>query len=335
MFLKNLQKLLVAIDDWTDDRERDLVADDPQNLYIQLYNAYANTETAFLRGRVLRKHRRFRPALPTDGIGTNLMNTYFRIYSQEVSGVRLRLFLQENSVEVVSDNEGYFYIEMPLGGRLSAGVHTLNAEVLSAPFVVKTTEIAAASVFLPPADADFGVISDIDDTTIISKTFSPARMLYTILCVNAYRRKAVQGVPEWYNSLRANGKNPFFYVSSSPWNIYDILTQIFELQHIPQGAIALRDYGIDPDKFFMGTHGTHKTKAIDDILAAYPHLNFILSGDTAQHDTEIYCAAAHKHGKRITTIYIRDVGVPKRLDYAQPLIAEAQKNSIDCRLMPF
>jgi phosphatidate phosphatase APP1 len=333
LFLKNLQKLLVAIDNWTDDRERDLIADDPQNLYIQLYNAYANTEIAFLRGRVLRKHRRFRPALPTDGIGTNLMNTYFRIYSQEVSDVRLRLHLQENMVEVVSDNEGYFSVAMPLDGRLSAGVHRCTAEVLSAPFILKTTEIAAANVFLPPADAEFGVISDIDDTTIVSKTFSPLRMLYTILCENAHCRTAVKGVPDWYNSLSANGKNPFFYVSSSPWNIYDILTQIFDLQHIPQGAIALRDYGIDPDKFFMGTHATHKSQAIDDILATYPHLNFILSGDTAQHDTEIYCAAALKHGSRIKTIYIRDVGIQKRLDYALPIIAEAKKQGTDVQLL--
>ena len=233
------------------------------DLYIQLYASYANTQTAFLSGRVLRKHRRFRPALPADGIGTNLLNTYFRMYSQEVSGVRVRLHLNEHTVETVSDNEGYIFAAMPLNGGLPAGTHTITASVLHTPFKVNNITLATANCFLPPPDAAFGVISDIDDTTIVSKTYSPWRMLYTILCVNAHRRTAVQGVPQWYNTLHENGKNPFFYVSSSPWNIYDILTQVFDLQHVPQGAILLRDYGIDPDKFFLGTHSEHKQKAID------------------------------------------------------------------------
>ena len=53
MFLKNLQKILVAIDNWTDDREREHVALSAHDLYIQLYASYANTQTAFLSGRVL------------------------------------------------------------------------------------------------------------------------------------------------------------------------------------------------------------------------------------------------------------------------------------------
>jgi phosphatidate phosphatase APP1 len=333
MFLKFLQKILVAIDDWSDTTERNALQGTAQNLYLQLYNTYANTETAFVRGRVLRKHRRFRPAQSDDGMRTTLMNTYFRIYSQEVGGVRVRLSLGAHSVEVVSDAEGYIFSEILLGSSLAAGVHLLEANVLSAPFEVRSCETVAAKVFLPAADAEFGVISDIDDTTLVSKTYSPAKMLHTIFCKNAYRRTAVKGVSEWYQQLSAGGKNPFFYVSSSPWNLYDILTQVFDLQQVPQGSILLRDYGIDPDKFFLGAHSTHKSQAIDDILKTYPHLNFVLSGDTAQHDTEIYCAAARKHGSRITTIYIRDVGVASRLAYAEPILAQAQKEGIDCRLI--
>lgn len=333
MFLKYIQKILVFLDDWTDDRERETVNSDAQNLYIQLYNSYANAETAFLRGRVLRKHRRFRPAHTSDGWTTTFMNTYFRIYSQEVSGVTVRLSIENNAVEVVSDAEGYIFTNLPLYGALKAGIYTPDALVLAAPFPVLSVEIADAQVFLPDSDADFGVISDVDDTTIVSKTYSPLKMLYTILCTNAHSRVAVKGVAQWYTALSAKGKNPFFYVSSSPWNIYDILTQVFDLQHLPQGAICLRDYGIDPDKFFMGTHSTHKRAAIDHLLQTYPHLSFILSGDTAQHDTEIYCAAAREYGSRIRTIYIRDVGVAARRDYALPILEAAKKEGIDCHLI--
>jgi phosphatidate phosphatase APP1 len=301
-----LHRFLVAIDEWSDARNRH-DRSEQHTLYIQLYNGFANDTTAWLRGRVLIKHRRFRPAQPHDSIATNLLNTYFRIYSQEVGDVRLRLTVGEHSIEAVTDEEGYFDVAMPLNAPLPAGTNPIFAMVIDAPFEVMATEVAQSAVFIPSPDATFGVISDIDDTALVSETFSKWRTLYNVFIKNAYTRRAVEGVPAWYADLSNGGRNPFFYVSSSPWNLYDLLAQTLFLQKLPQGAIWLRDYGLDPDKFLLGAHSTHKRAAIDSILAAYPHLNFILSGDDIQHDPQIYAEAARDYGARILEVRIRKV----------------------------
>jgi phosphatidate phosphatase APP1 len=55
-------------------------------------------------------------------------------------------------------------------------------------------------------------------------------------------------------------------------------------------------------------------KAIEEILATYPKLKFILSGDSGEEDPEVYSAVVHRHPDRIRAIYIRSVNQdPARL----------------------
>ena len=106
--------------------------------------------------------------------------------------------------------------------------------------------------------------------------------------------------------------NPLFYVSSSPWNLYDLLTDFFEINEIPEGPVILKDYGFTHKKIFTESHLIHKPKAIRNILNTYPKLPFILIGDSGQHDPEIYAGIAKEFPGRIKAIYIRDVTAGER-----------------------
>ena len=109
---------------------------------------------------------------------------------------------------------------------------------------------------------------------------------------NARTRLPFAGVSAFYKSLQLgrNGKrnNPFFYVSSSPWNMYDLLHDFLDINEIPQGPILLRDFGLEKDKLFRSDHMGHKYKEIENILLTYPELNFVLIGDSGQEDANIY-----------------------------------------------
>jgi phosphatidate phosphatase APP1 len=107
-------------------------------------------------------------------------------------------------------------------------------------------------------------------------------------------------------------ENPIFYVSSSPWNLYDLLVDFLEINKIPKGPLFLKDYGFTHNKLFTESHGVHKPKQIRNILNAYPHLNFILIGDSGQHDPEIYAEVIKEFPGRILASYIRDVSVDER-----------------------
>jgi phosphatidate phosphatase APP1 len=96
-------------------------------------------------------------------------------------------------------------------------------------------------------------------------------------------------------------------VSSSPWNIHDVIADFMDLQHIPRGPIHLRDWDVDLDALSSRRLRNHKEPIIRQILELYPTLPFILIGDDSQRDPEIYRAIIDQYPGRILAIYIRNV----------------------------
>jgi phosphatidate phosphatase APP1 len=173
------------------------------------------------------------------------------------------------------------------------------------------------------------VISDLDDTVLRSDVASKLRLARTIALGNAHTRLPFAGVAAFYRGLHggADGKagNPIFYVSSSPWNLYDVLCDFLELRHIPSGPLLLRDWGLSPAEPGPTGHATHKTRHIEAILGLYPHLPFILVGDSGQEDPEIYHRVVHAFPRRIQAVYIRNVSRhPERVGAIQALAREVE-----------
>jgi phosphatidate phosphatase APP1 len=102
-------------------------------------------------------------------------------------------------------------------------------------------------------------------------------------------------------------RNPVFYVSSSPWNIYDVISEFMDLQKIPHGPLLLRDWDIGLSALSSDRHFEHKGVAIRNVMKLYPGMQFILIGDTSQHDPEIYSRIVSEFPERVRAIYIRDV----------------------------
>jgi phosphatidate phosphatase APP1 len=141
-------------------------------------------------------------------------------------------------------------------------------------------------------------------------------MLRLVLLTNAHTRLPFAGIAAFYRSLHSGAAGPFtnplFYVSSSPWNFYDLLDEVFEVHDIPAGPLFLKDYGLARDLLLSRGHLEHKIAAIDHIFAAHPQLRFVLVGDSGQQDPEIYREAVRRHPGRVEAIYIRDVSSESR-----------------------
>jgi phosphatidate phosphatase APP1 len=166
-------------------------------------------------------------------------------------------------------------------------------------------------VLAPPAGAEFGVISDMDDTVIQSHVTDFVRAVRTLLLNNARTRLPFPGVAGFYRALErgraGEPRNPIFYVSSSPWNLYEMIAEFLDLQKIPAGPLFLRDWDIDRRALSGSRHHDHKMARIRELLALYPSLPFILIGDSGQHDPEIYRTAVAEFPGRILAVYIRNV----------------------------
>jgi len=158
---------------------------------------------------------------------------------------------------------------------------------------------------------------------------------------NAKTRKPLEGVAALYSSLHlgAAGRplNPIFYVSSSPWNLYDLLCEFLQLNEIPKGPIFLGDYGVDRTRFIKKRGHRDKLDRTLVLMAAFPDLPFVLIGDSGQQDAGLYAEAAALHPQRIKAIYIRDVDpatATDRDDRVREHIATATRHGVPMLLAP-
>lgn len=302
-------------------------------LHIVPYRTYGTARKIYIKGRVL-ENRKIASGTQEDSLLTNLLNMYKRFESDEVAGATVSIGLQGKQHEVVSDKEGYFVFDLNPDEPVLAEelYHTLPLQLVAAPYPFDAVT-ASAEIMIPPADAEYGIISDIDDTVIRTGATSLLAMGKTVLLANARTRLPYPGVSQFYKALQLgrNGKrnNPFFYVSSSPWNLYDLLVDFLDHNEIPEGPLLLRDFGIQSESFTSGDYLGHKFKEIAQILDTYPHLNFVLVGDSGEQDPPIYLEVVKHYPGRILAIYIRDVAIPEKHRIAQDVAAQLKPLGVE------
>jgi phosphatidate phosphatase APP1 len=308
------------------------------NLYdpVQIvpYRNYGTTNRLYIKGRVL-EDKGIGKATDKDTILNNLLNMYKRFESDEVPGAEIRIRFEDKEHKMTTDKEGYFVTNLvPTIPIVTEHLwHQVELELVSAPIPFEANIKATAEVLIPPADAEYGIISDIDDTVIKTGATDVLAMSRTVFLHNARTRLPFAGVSEFYKSLQLgrNGKrnNPFFYVSSSPWNMYDLLQDFLDLNSIPAGPLLLRDFGMQNNALVSSGHMGHKFKEIEQILLTYPTLNFVLIGDSGQEDPKIYKEVVRKFPGRILAIYIRDVQLPEREKIALTISEELGADKVE------
>lgn len=248
---------------------------------IQPYPGYATPDSLVARGRVLG-----RP------VNHNKVLASFR--TRKMAGVPVA----GPTEDTLTDSEGYFTLSLPRPTQTG----WIDVPVMAAGYETKLP------VLVPRADAQFGIISDIDDTVMLTKAWSLPLNLWTTLRGRPHTRYVFPDAVELLDLLGQGGRNPVYYVSSGPWNLLPFLEEVFWLNNLPRGPMFLRDWGLRADQPLAVPAPLHKGQAIDTVLAANPALDFMLIGDTGQHDAAIYLDAARRHPGRIRSVVLRRAG---------------------------
>jgi phosphatidate phosphatase APP1 len=293
-------------------------------LQIIPYMGYGTRDELILKGRVLRD-KGIREPMDNASLFTNLVDMYRRFQSDEIPGATVRARFLENTVDTITNVEGFFEFRFTPTVLPESQSHTylVDLELIDYPGKalnpVEPAEFKAqGQIIVPPPDAQFGVISDVDDTVLRSNVADVISLVRNTFLENARTRLPFEGVAKFYQALRrgVSGENfnPIFYVSSSVWNLYDVLHDFFVVREIPLGGFFLAEYNLDENTFIVQDHHTHKMAAINTILAAYPDLPFILIGDSGQKDPVIYAEIVRQYPGRVLAIYIRDVSKGKERD---------------------
>lgn len=273
--------------------------------YIKLYHGYGHTQDLLVYGHVFRGE----PIPPNPYSNRVLANMRYlwRLFSVKPEGyVAVNLHWQGKTLKGITESDGFIKFEWKSDVHLSAGWHEVEISLQERP------ELRGRGVLFVPHITQFAFISDIDDTVLVSDSSTIWKRLKTLFTTNPKTRKAFEGVAEHYRLLSMaktseEMPNPFFYVSSSEWNLYDYLSDFFKHQGLPKGTFLLNQVKRWYEVFKTGKT-KHKGKLIRvmRILETFPNQQFILLGDNTQQDPVIYAEIAERYPERIYAVYIRN-----------------------------
>jgi len=276
-------------------------------LQIVAYRSFGTALRVSVRGRVLEASVLER-SLPADTRLVSFRRMLRRLHSRELPEASVRAQLGPSAVDGRTDDEGYF--ELPGAAPELPGVgdwKTAEVAVVAAPLRGFASVSTTVEILVPGAAAELGIISDIDDTVLQTYVTQKLKMLWVTLSGSAFTRRPFEGTSELYRALAAgasgHANNPVFYVSKSPWNLYDLLVDFMDHHELPRGPLLLRDIGLREAPPL-----DHKSAALRLLFETYPELPFVLIGDSGERDPDVYLATAARYPGRVRAIYIRDLG---------------------------
>lgn len=273
------------------------------------YRGFGTRSRVTLTARVLEDRGEVSPRLDRGLVG-GAFASFVRFNTAEVPGVELRVTWAGEDHFGITDEEGFLNLEIAPPDAIDPGWHSADVCVVGAGAGRRAVQVP---VFVLGDDAEYGVISDVDDTVIDTDVRNLVKRAWALFMSEATLRRTFLGVDVLYDAFArgAGGgwtqKNPMVYVSSSPWNLYEHLKHFIDEHDLPRGPILLRDWGLTREGFAPGGGHGHKRKKMKAVLEAFGDLPFVLIGDSGQEDAEHYLALAEQYGGRIRVIYIRRV----------------------------
>ena len=300
-----------------------------RKLAVKIYHGYGHKHNLVVYGHV------FKNGLPparkyTNNILSNIWHLLKLFFVVPVADIRVQLLWNSQVLNGVTEKDGFFKFEWESQTDVPAGWHTVAVNALND--IGEVTAAGEGKIFVPHV-TQYAFISDIDDTVLISHSATVFRRLRTLFTKNPRSRKAFKDVTSHYNLLaRAHVDdgvfNPFFYVSSSEWNLYDDLVDFFRHNNLPDGTFLLSQFKKWYQLFKTGkTKHEGKLIRVYRILDAFPKQQFVLLGDNSQADPTIYGTIAGRHPQKIAAIYIRNI-VKEKEAVTKMLLDDLQKKGI-------
>ena len=276
---------------------------------LALYPGYGYTEHLVLHGHAFSISPLPRKIYSTFFLG-NLFALIRLFIVKPIGNATVKLQWKEQLITGKTDKNGFIKLNWRSNTSLVFGWHTVTVVLLN-----KNDEIIASSnvKFFVPHLSQFAFISDIDDTFLISHSTNLRKKLAVLFTRNPHTRKPFEGVVKHYRLLasaqtKPNEKNPFFYVSSSEWNLFSYISEFIKSNELPEGILLLSKIKTLMDFLYLGknTH-SRKFEHIARLLNDFPTHKFILLGDSSQRDPYIYQSIVNKFPGRIHAVYIRDI----------------------------
>ena len=208
--------------------------------------------------------------------------------------------------EVVSDRGGV--IDAVLPATLDAGWQTFTMSV-------EDSDPVESRTFIVGDDIRFGVVSDVDDTVMVTALPRPLLAAWNSFIVDEHARQPVAGMAVLLERVvRDNPGSPVVYLSTGAWNVAPTLVRFLRRHLFPPGAMLLTDWGPTHDRWFRSGR-EHKADNLRRLAREFPDVRWLLIGDDGQHDDELYTRFTSEHPENVVGVAIR------RLSPAEAVLA--------------
>lgn len=287
-----------------------------KSVNVIVYHGYGHTHNLVVYGHVFRFKAKNRQVY-SDNLFTNIIHLIKLFILKPYPFIKVRLQFYGQTVYGHTEYDGFFRFEWEADKNVIAGWHGVKVAALDQNDVVLAEDDGLVYV---PHITQFAFVSDIDDTIMVSHSATIGRRLRELFIKNPRTRRTFEDTQSLYNKLALSHTdlghpNPFFYVSSSEWNLYDYLVETFRFNGLPEGTFLLNQIKRWRDLVKTGKTG-HEGKLIRvmRILDAFPNQKFVFIGDNSQQDPLIYTTIARKYPEKIAAIYIRNIHKEKEVE---------------------
>lgn len=200
--------------------------------------------------------------------------------------------------DVEADRGGIVDVRIPVD--LEAGWHQITLQC-------GNSRVVEAPVRVVADGTDFGVVSDIDDTVMVTALPRPFLAAWNTFVLDEHARTPTPGMAVLYERIvRTVPSAPVLYLSTGAWNVAPTLSRFLSRNLYPAGPKLLTDWGPTRDRWFRSGQD-HKRTSLERLAEEFPTMKWLLVGDDGQHDEAIYSEFARRHPENVRAIAIRQL----------------------------
>ena len=262
------------------------------------YSGYGSTSWIRVFGRVLIT------GVPGEGARPEAVRGWRSFTGIPVDGQAIRVTAGGSVHHVVADGGGV--IDVRVAVALEPGWQTVTLQI-EGEGEAEDAPAVTAHVFIVDPAAPFGILSDIDDTVMVTALPRPLLAAWNTFVLDEHARTPTPGMAVLYDRLRtAYPASPVFYLSTGAWNVAPTLRRFLSRNLYPAGPLLLTDWGPTPDRIFRSGR-KHKIAELERLATEFPEMKWLLFGDDGQHDEAIYSDFARRHPENVAAICIRQL----------------------------
>lgn len=239
--------------------------------------------------------------------------------SVPIAFAHVNVWIDEFEFHLVADKGGV--VDVDLQVSLTPGEHTVWMQT-------EGSETVESRVFVVADEQRIGVVSDVDDTVMVTALPRPMLAAWNSFVLDEHARTATPGMAVMlHRLLEQRPTSPVVYLSTGAWNVAQTLSRFLSRNLYPSGPLLLTSWGPTEDRWFRSGL-EHKVTQLDRLAREFPEVRWLLIGDDGQHDPEIYSGFVHRYPEHVAAIVIRNLSPAEAVLAGTPLVNEERRVTI-------